>query len=83
MILTKEQFDKQWDDGTLNTVDWFDTTWDLFVKLEEATKPKYCNECEHSWEPNNQTFHKFFCNYLQRPVHGNFYCNRYKQKEGN
>ena len=50
-------------------------------ELEEAMKPKTCHWCKQSWEPNNQTFHKYFCNYLQRPTHGDFGCNRYEQKD--
>ena len=50
-------------------------------ELEEAMKPKTCEGCKQSWEPNNQTFHKYFCEYLQRPVHSNFYCNRYEPKK--
>ena len=50
-------------------------------ELEEAMKPKTCHWCKQSWEPNNQTFHRYFCNYLQIPVHGNFYCNRYEAKD--
>ena len=50
-------------------------------ELEEAMKPKTCHWCKQSWEPNNQTFHRYFCNYLRIPVHGNFYCNRYEPKD--
>lgn len=50
-------------------------------ELEEAMKPKTCEGCKQSWEPNNQTFHKYFCEYLRIPVHGDFYCNRYKPKD--
>ena len=49
-------------------------------ELEEVIKPKTCEGCKQSWEPNNQTFHKYFCEYLKIPVHGGFYCNRYKPK---
>ena len=49
-------------------------------ELEEAMKPKTCEGCKQSWEPNNQTFHNFFCEYLKIPVHGGFYCNRYEPK---
>lgn len=51
---------------------------EAIAELEEAMKPKSCSNCEQSWEPNNQTFHKYFCEYLRRPVHGDFCCNRYK-----
>lgn len=47
----------------------------------EAMKPKTCDGCNQSFEPNNQTFHKYFCEYLKIPIHGDFYCNRYKPKE--
>lgn len=50
-------------------------------ELEEAMKHKTCEGCKQSWEPNNQTFHKYFCEYLKIPVHGGFYCNRYELKE--
>ena len=49
-------------------------------ELEEAMKPKTCEGCKQSWEPNNQTFHKYFCEYLKIPIHGDFYCNRYEPK---
>ena len=49
-------------------------------ELEELMKPKTCEGCKQSWEPNNQTFHKYFCEYLKIPVHGGFYCNRYEPK---
>ena len=51
------------------------------AELEEAMKPKTCEGCKQSWEPNNQTFHKYFCEYLKIPIHGDFYCNRYKPKD--
>ena len=51
------------------------------TELEEAMKPKTCEGCKQSWEPNNQTFHKYFCEYLKIPVHGGFYCNRYEPKD--
>ena len=51
------------------------------AELEEAMKPKTCEGCKQSWEPNNQTFHNFFCEYLKIPVHGGFYCNRYEPKD--
>ena len=54
---------------------------EAIAELEEAMKPKTCHWCKQSWEPNNQTFHKYFCNYLQRPTHGDFGCNRYEQKD--
>ena len=47
----------------------------------EALQSRRCSGCKQSWEPNNQTFHRYFCEYLQRPIHGNFYCNRYEPKE--
>lgn len=47
----------------------------------EAMKTKTCYGCKQSWEPNNQTFHKYFCEYLKIPIHGDFYCNRYKPKD--
>ena len=49
--------------------------------FNEAMKPKTCEGCKQSWKPNNQTFHKYFCEYLKIPVHGGFYCNRYQQKD--
>jgi hypothetical protein len=49
-------------------------------ELEEVMKHKTCEGCKQSWEPNNQTFHKYFCEYLKIPVHGGFYCNRYEPK---
>ena len=51
------------------------------AELEEAMKPKSCYGCKQSWERNNQTFHKYYCDYLQRPTHGDFCCNRYEPKE--
>ena len=54
---------------------------EAIAELEEAMKPKCCRGCKQSWEPNNQTFHRYFCNYLRIPVHGNFYCNRYEPKD--
>ena len=51
------------------------------TELEEAMKPKSCDGCKQSWKPNNQTFHKYFCDYLQIPTHGDFCCNRYEPKE--
>ena len=50
-------------------------------ELEEVMKHKTCEGCKQSWEPNNQTFHKYFCEYLKIPVHGGFYCNRYEPKD--
>lgn len=50
-------------------------------ELEEVMKHKTCEGCKQSWEPNNQTFHKYFCEYLKIPVHGNFYCNRHEPKD--
>ena len=50
-------------------------------ELEEAMKPKTCKGCKRSWEPNNQTFHRYFCEYLKIPIHGYFYCNRYEPKD--
>ena len=54
---------------------------EAIAELEEAMKPKTCEGCKQSWEPNNQTFHKFYCEYLRIPVHSDFYCNRYEPKE--
>ena len=51
------------------------------AELEEAMKSKTCDWCKQSWEPNNQTFHKYFCEYLKIPVHRGFYCNRYEPKD--
>ena len=53
----------------------------VIAELEEAMKPKTCAGCKQSFEPNNQTFHKYFCEYLKIPIHGDFYCNRYKPKD--
>ena len=50
-------------------------------ELKEVMKHKTCVGCKQSWEPNNQTFHKYFCEYLKIPIHGDFYCNRYKPKD--
>ncbi len=50
-------------------------------ELEEVMKHKTCEGCKHSWEPNNQTFHRYFCNYLKIPIPGNFYCYRYEPKD--
>ena len=47
----------------------------------EAMKNKTCERCRQSWEPNVQTFHRFFCEYLKIPVHGDFCCNRYEPKD--
>ena len=49
-------------------------------ELEEVMKPKTCRGCKQSWEPNNQTFHKYFCEYLKIPIHGDFCCNKHEQK---
>ena len=54
---------------------------EAIAELEKDMKTKTCKGCKQSWEPNNQTFHKYFCEYLKIPIHGNFYCNRYKPKE--
>ena len=54
---------------------------EAIAELEEAMKLKTCDGCKQSWEPNNQTFHKYFCEYLKIPIHGNFYCNRYEPKD--
>ena len=54
---------------------------EAIAELEEAMKPKTCYVCKQSWEPNNQTFHKYFCEYLKIPIHGNFCCNRYEPKD--
>ena len=49
-------------------------------ELEEVMKHKTCEWCKQSWEPNNQTFHKYFCEYLKIPIHGNFCCNKHEPK---
>ena len=49
-------------------------------RVEELIKPKTCEGCKQSWEPNNQTFHKYFCEYLKIPIHGDFCCNKHEQK---
>ena len=49
--------------------------------IEYAMKPKTCDGCKQSWKPNNQTFHKYFCEYLQIPVHGDFCCNKHEPKD--
>ena len=54
---------------------------EAIAELEEAMKPKTCKGCKQSWEPNNQTFHKYFCEYLKIPIHSNFCCNRYEPKD--
>ena len=54
---------------------------EAIAELEEAMKPKTCDGCEQSWKPNNQTFHKYFCEYLQIPIHGNFCCNKHEPKD--
>ena len=54
------------------------------AKLREelkALQSRSCEGCKQSWERNNQTFHKYYCDYLQRPTHGDFCCNRYEPKE--
>ena len=53
---------------------------EAIAELEEAMKPKSCEGCKQSWEPNNQTFHKYFCEYLQIPIHGDFCCNKHEPK---
>ena len=53
---------------------------EAIIELEEAMKPKTCKGCKQSWEPNNQTFHKYFCEYLKIPIHGNFCCNKHEPK---
>ena len=55
--------------------------YEAISEIEEAMKPKTCEGCKQSWEPNNQTFHRYFCEYLKIPVHGDFCCNRYEQKD--
>ena len=60
---------------------WTPRVEDAIAELEEAMKPKTCEGCKQSWEPNNQTFHKYFCEYLKIPIHGDFYCNRYEPKD--
>lgn len=59
---------------------WLDSHEEAIKELEEVMKHKTCEGCKQSWEPNNQTFHKYFCEYLKIPVHGGFYCNRYEPK---
>ena len=54
---------------------------EAIAELEEAMKSKTCKGCRQSWEPNGQTFHRFFCEYLKIPVHGDFCCNRYEPKD--
>lgn len=54
---------------------------EAIAELEEAMKLKMCKGCKQSWEPNNQTFHRYFCEYLRIPVHSNFCCNRYEPKD--
>ena len=54
---------------------------EAIAEIEKDMKPKTCEGCKQSWEPNNQTFHKYFCEYLKIPIHGDFYCNRYKPKD--
>ena len=49
-------------------------------RIKELETPKSCDGCKQSWKPNNQTFHKYFCEYLKIPIHGDFYCNRYEAK---
>ena len=61
-------------------------TYDLrldeaIAELEEAMKSKTCRGCKQSWEPNNQTFHRYYCNFLKIPVHGHFCCNRYEPED--
>lgn len=53
----------------------------IYDSFEEAMKPKTCKGCKQSWEPNNQTFHKYFCEYLKIPIHSNFCCNRHEPKD--
>ena len=54
---------------------------EAIAELEALLQPKSCSGCKEGWERGNQTFHKFYCEYLRIPVHGDFYCNRYKPKE--
>ena len=53
---------------------------EAIAELEALQQPKSCGGCKQSWEPNNQTFHRYFCEYLRIPVHGYFCCNRHEQK---
>jgi RNase P subunit RPR2 len=54
---------------------------EAIVDIEKDMKPKTCEGCKQSWEPNNQTFHKYFCEYLKIPIHSNFCCNRHEPKD--
>ncbi|NCC88137.1 MAG: hypothetical protein EOM05_09790, partial [Clostridia bacterium] len=54
---------------------------EAIAELEAQQQPKSCKGCKEGWEREKQTFHKFYCEYLRIPVHGDFYCNRYKPKE--
>ena len=54
---------------------------EAIAELEAQQQPKSCKGCKEGWEREKQTFHKFYCGYLSIPVHGDFYCNRYKPKE--
>ena len=87
LILLKD-FEESFKDATIvqegelerNGISWILYVREAISELEEAMKPKTCKGCKQSCEPNNQTFHKYFCEYLKTPIHGDFYCNRYKQK---
>ena len=39
---------------------WLPRVDEAIKELEEAMTPKTCDWCKQSWEPNNQTFHKYF-----------------------
>ena len=54
---------------------------EAIAELEALQQPKSCDGCKQSWKPNNQTFHKYFCEYLQIPVHGDFCCNKHEPKD--
>ena len=54
---------------------------EAIAELEALQQPRSCDGCKQSWKPNNQTFHKYFCEYLQIPVHGDFCCNKHEPKD--
>ena len=54
---------------------------EAIAELEALQQSKSCDGCKQSWKPNNQTFHKYFCEYLQIPVHGDFCCNKHEPKD--
>lgn len=50
------------------------------IKELEALDGRSCEGCKHSWQPNNQIIHKYYCEEIKARTHGDFYCNRWEAK---